>query len=223
MPAGVARRSRPCSASRPPRPPCVPRDRVDAHATARSTLEVGSGPPPGPTEKRLRHRRVWDPRLTNPPVPPIARIVARRASKRDAAAEVFCAPNHRVPPAEGLHEARDLLARGVRSDAARRWSPYPGPGTAQTVAPRRRIYPMPTGGPLVDPRMRAHRPGPTLDMWEMWRRKEVTVDGTSDARGGRSPQRLDPVPNESSGLRGVGTGRGCAVEMTWIGSRHDHP
>ena len=65
---------------------------------------------------------------------------------------------------------------------------------------------MPTGGPLVDPRMRAHRPVPTLDMWEMWRRKEVTVDGTSDARGGRSPQRLDPVPNESTGVRGVGNG-----------------
>jgi hypothetical protein len=65
---------------------------------------------------------------------------------------------------------------------------------------------MPTGGPLVDPRMRAHRPGPTLDTWEMWRRKkEVTVDGTSDAGRPKSP-RLDPVPNESSGLRGVGTG-----------------
>jgi len=49
-------------------------------------------------------------------------------------------------------------------------------------------------------------PGPTLDMWEMWRRKEVTVDGSSDAWGGRSPQRLDPVPNESSGVRGVGKG-----------------
>jgi hypothetical protein len=40
---------------------------------------------------------------------------------------------------------------------------------------------MPTGGPLVDPRMRAHPPGPTMDIWEMWRRKEVTVDGTGDA------------------------------------------
>ena len=76
---------------------------------------------------------------------------------------------------------------------------------------------MPTGGPLVDPRMRAHRPGPTLDMWEMWRRREGTVDGTNDARGARSPQRLDPVPNESSGVRGVGTGA-TGARSRWPGS-----
>ena len=84
--------------------------------------------------------------------------------------------------------------------------PVPRPGHRVDGRDSQADLPMPTGGPLVDPRMRAHRPGPTFDMWEMWRRKEVTVDGTSDARGGRSPQRLDPVPNESSGLRGVGNG-----------------
>lgn len=37
------------------------------------------------------------------------------------------------------------------------------------------------------------------------------------------PKRLDPVPKESTGVRGVGIGATGVVEMTWIGSRHDHP
>jgi hypothetical protein len=64
---------------------------------------------------------------------------------------------------------------------------------------------MPTGDPLVDPRMRAHRPGPTMDIWEMWRRKEVTVDETGDAWGGRRPNDWIRCPT-SHGGRGVGTG-----------------
>ena len=35
---------------------------------------------------------------------------------------------------------------------------------------------------------------------------------------------LVEAPNESTGVRGVGIGAaGAVVEMTWIGSRHDHP
>ena len=185
---------------------CVPRDRVDAHATARSTLEVASGPPRGPTETWLRHRRVWDPRLANHQSQPSPGLSSEGRAIGTPRRRCSCAPNHRVPTVEGLHEARDPSRARSSFGCGSTVSPYPGPGTAQTAEPRRRIYPMPTGGPLVDPRMRAHRPGPTLDMWEMWRRKEVTVDGTSDARCGRSPQRLDPVPNESSGVRGVGNG-----------------
>ena len=116
-----------------------------------------------------------------------------------------------MPRTIEYHLRKDFTKLGIfsRAELVRMrldGEPVPRPGHRETAEPRRRIYPMPTGGPLVDPRMRAHRPGPTLDMWEMWRRKEVTVDGTSDARCGRSPQRLDPVPNESSGVRGVGNG-----------------
>ena len=54
--------------------------------------------------------------------------------------------------------------------------------------------------------MRAHRLGPTLDTWEMWRRKGVMVDG--DRRCTGPPQRPDPVPNKYTGVRSVGIGAG---------------
>ena len=36
-------------------------------------------------------------------------------------------------------------------------------------------------------------------------------------------ERLDPVPNGSVGVRGVGIGPSCVVEMMWKRSRDDHP
>ena len=91
------------------------------------------------------------------------RRARRRADARPhlrAAVEMFASVH------AALWEERARRSFGCGSTVSRTRAGHRVDGRAS-----RRIYPMPTGGPLVDPRMRAHRPGPTLDMWEMWRRR----------------------------------------------------
>ena len=149
----------------------------------------------------------------------------------------------------GYHECTRRALSGdvfagalIGSSIARPWASDPldpGPTYAHdrpqgSIRPRERPRPgrSPTGADL-----------PHADRWSPGRSTDASApagshaghvgDVASEGGDGRWDQRCTGRPKSPTtgsgaervhrGARGRHRGRGCVVEMTWIGSRHDHP